>query len=123
LTDEQRQTTLKLIRKVDANFNVEISEILMTGTDIEKAKALLCIDANAIAPQIEDALCSLLLTNENPHIRVKIAEQLASGRKEESRITLVQVLHRDTNPKVRAAAKSSLERRPVSWSQVTVNNK
>ncbi|MDR3109597.1 MAG: HEAT repeat domain-containing protein [Planctomycetaceae bacterium] len=117
LSDEQRQSSLKLIRKVDARFSIEISEILMTGTDIEKAKALLCIDVNAIAPQIEDALCSLLLTCESPHIRVKIAEYLALGRKEESRNTLVQALHRDTNPDVRAAAKSSLERRPAPWSQ------
>jgi hypothetical protein len=48
-------------------------------------------------------------------LRSKAAEQLAAGQQDESRSMLVQALHRDVNPEVRAAARKSLEERPTFW--------
>lgn len=87
----------------------------MIGTPVEKAKALLCIDYGNLATKMEDSLCGILRDEEIPTLRVKAAELLADGRREFSRSTLVQSLHRDAAVEVRAAAKASLEKRPTYW--------
>ena len=116
LNEEQRRTSIKLIRKIDPQFVAQLTEILQIGKPTEKAKAMLCLDAWPIPPQIEDALCMLLLNDENAALRTRAAVLLAEGRREASRNSLVQAFHRDPNSEVRAAARASLERRPAPWS-------
>ncbi|HBT76835.1 MAG TPA: hypothetical protein DEB39_07885 [Planctomycetaceae bacterium] len=113
--ESQRRSSAKLIRKVDPQFVHGLTEILNDGTPLKKAKALLCVEYAESVYLFEDPLCSILLSDENPSLRAKAAELLASGKREVSRNSLVQSFHRDPNPEVRGAAKSSLEKRPASW--------
>jgi hypothetical protein len=103
---------------LDKQTPKELSKMLTIGEPMVRAKALLCIDyCREIVPLIEDALCGTLAQDELPQLRRKAAELLVAGNRDESRSTLVQALHRDENPDVRAAAKTSLENRPVQWQQ------
>jgi len=118
LDDEHRRRMFNVVRNLDKQTPDELTNMLSTGEPLLRAKALLCIDyCLAIVPLIEDALCDVLAHDEMPKLRCKAAEQLAAGRRDESRMALVQALHRDTSPEVRAAAKTSLESRPTYWNQ------
>jgi hypothetical protein len=117
LDDEQRRRMFNVVRQLDKQTLSELSKMLNIGEPVQKAKALLCIDYYYdIVPQLEDDLCEILAHDTIPKLRCKAAEQLVAGRREESRTTLVQAMHRDTDSEVRAAAKKSLENRPVHWS-------
>jgi hypothetical protein len=115
MTEEQRRVTSHLVKKIDENMPEEVSEILKTGTPIQKAKALLCTEYSGIVALTEDALCDVLTKGESPALRCKAAELLAQGQREISRGTLVQAFHRDGDQRVRDAAKESLEKRPAAW--------
>jgi hypothetical protein len=107
-----------IVRQLDKQTSAELSKLLSTGEPMARAKALLCIDyCRDIVPLVEEALCDILARDELSKLRCKAAEQLVAGRREESRTTLVQALHRDGDPEVRAAAKISLENRPAYWHQ------
>lgn len=118
MTEEQRRITLQLVRKIDEDMPDTVSDILKTGTPVQKAKALLCTEYSGIIPLTEDALCEVLTTGESPALRCKAAELLAQGQREVSRGTLVQAFHRDEDQRVREAAKESLEKRPAAWKTV-----
>ncbi len=115
MNDNQRRSAFNLVRKLDAGAIDELARMLIIGQPVDKAKALLCIGYGDLVPQLEDALCDVLTDDKTPAIRAKAAELLAGGRRELSRSTLVQALHRDSAPEVRTAAKTSLENRPVNW--------
>jgi hypothetical protein len=118
LDDEQRRRMFDVVKKLDKQTPDELSKILSTGEPILRAKALLCVDYNLdIVPLIEDALCDVLAHDEMPRLRCKAAAQLVAGRRDESRMTLVQAFHRDVDPEVRTAARNSLEARPTYWDQ------
>jgi hypothetical protein len=116
LDDERRRLMFRVVAKLDKQTPVELTKMLNAGEPITKAKALLCIDyCTDLVPLVEDALCDVLMHGETPIMRRKAAEQLVAGMRDESRTTLVQALHRDSSPDVRAAAKNSLEKRPTHW--------
>ncbi|MCL2006111.1 MAG: hypothetical protein FWG73_08095 [Planctomycetaceae bacterium] len=116
LDDNKRRQMFDIVRQLDKQTPVELSQMLSAGEPIIRAKALLCVDyCSAIVPLLEDALCDVLSRDNIPKLRSKAADQLVFGRKNESRMTLVQALHRDSSPEVRAAAKQSLENRPTYW--------
>jgi HEAT repeat protein len=115
LKEEQRRMLFNVVKMLDSQTVDELANILVIGEPKSKAKALLCIEYGKLVPALEDALCSVLAKGELPLLRSKAAELLAEGRRELSRSTLVQSLHRDVAPEVRAAAKKSLENRPTSW--------
>ncbi len=115
MNDTQRRGMFQLVSKLDAKVVDELAKILAIGAPVDKAKALLCVGYGELVPQLEDSLCGVLTDDKSPAIRAKAAELLAAGRRELSRSTLVQALHRDSAPEVRAAAKASLENRPVRW--------
>ena len=115
MSEEQRSMTFKLIKKIDPNLNEQIRRQLLLGEPIQQAKSLLCIEYGEMVPNFEDELCTILMRAETPAMRIKVAKLLAAGRRELSRGTLVQAFHRDTDPGVRAAAKQSLENRPMPW--------
>ena len=118
LDDERRRRMFNLVRQLDKQTPAELSKMLGTGEPLIRAKALLCIDyCREIVPFVEDALCEVLAHDEMPKLRSKAAEQLVAGRRDESRTTLVQALHRDGSPDVRSAARNSLENRPAYWQQ------
>jgi len=118
LDDERRRRMFNLVRQLDKQTPAELSKMLSTSEPLIRAKALLCIDyCREIVPLVEDALCEVLAFDEMPKLRSKAAEQLVAGRREESRATLVQALHRDGSPEVRGAARTSLENRPAYWHQ------
>jgi HEAT repeat protein len=118
LDDERRRRMFTIVRQLDKQTPTELIKMLSSAEPLVRAKALLCIDyCNEIVPLVEDALCDILTLDEMPKLRCKAAEQLVAGRREESRMTLVQALHRDASPEVRTAAKSSLEKRPAHWHQ------
>jgi hypothetical protein len=118
LDDERRRRMFNVVAKLDKQTPAELSKMLSVGEPILKAKALLCIDyCRDIVPLVEDALCDVLQHGETPLMRCKAAEHLVAGKRDESRTTLVQALHRDGSPEVRAAAKNSLEKRPTYWQQ------
>ena len=122
MTEEQRRVMFDLVRKIDTQVVDELAQTLMIGQPVAKAKALLCVGYGSLVPQLEDTLCGVLTDDENPAIRAKAAELLALGRRELSRSTLVQAFHRDAAAEVRAAAKKSLEIRPVHWSSANDND-
>jgi hypothetical protein len=115
LSEEQRRTMFNLVKILDSQTVDSLTKILTIGEPMEQAKALVCIDYGGMVPVLEDSLCNILSKGEIPVIRVKAAELLAAGQRELSRSTLVQALHRDPVPEVRAAAKASLEKRPTYW--------
>ena len=122
LDDDQRRRMFDVVKKLDTQTPEILANILTTGEPILRAKALLCIDYNLdIVPLVENALCDVLAHDEMPKLRRKAAEQLVAGRRDESRMTLVQAFHRDADPDVRAAAKNSLEKRPIYWNQSEEN--
>lgn len=116
-TDEQRRYMAKLIRKLDPQFVPILKETLLSGTPIQKAKGILCIEYAKAVPLLEDVLCSTLLFEENATLRRQAARLLAEGRRDISRNTLVQAFHRDPVADVRNAAKTSLENRPAPWAK------
>jgi hypothetical protein len=118
LTEEQRRSMLNMVKVLDPQMVNELSRILIVGEPRDKAKALLCIDYGSMVLALEDSLCGVLAKGEVAAIRVKAAELLVAGRRDLSRSTLVQALHRDPDPTVRAAAKKSLEKRPPQWEQL-----
>lgn len=109
LNDEQRAVTFKIVRKVDPHTNEVLSQEIQTGSTVKKARALKCIELGKLAPQMEEPLCSLLLHGESAPLRIKAAELLSQGRREISRLTLMQAFHNDESYDVRVVAKSSLE--------------
>ena len=116
LDDESRRRMFNVVRSLDKRTPSELTKMLCADEPILKAKALLCIDyCREIVPLVEEALCEILMSSEVPTLRSKAAEQLVAGRRESSRTVLVQALHRDESPEVRAVAKKSLEERPASW--------
>ncbi|MDR1142282.1 MAG: hypothetical protein LBL62_11355 [Planctomycetaceae bacterium] len=117
LTEEQRRAMFNVVKVLDSQTVNELAQILAIGEPLDKAKALLCVDYGSMVLSLEDSLCGVLAKGELSAIRVKAAELLATGQRELSRSTLVQALHRDPDPTVRAAAKNSLEKRPAQWEQ------
>ena len=118
LDDERRRRMFNVVRHLDKQTPTELTKMLNASEPMLRAKALLCVDyCLEIVPQLEGALCEILAHDEMPRLRSKAAEQLVAGRRDESRITLVQALHRDGSPDVRAAAKNSLTNRPTHWEQ------
>jgi HEAT repeat protein len=116
LDDESRRRMFNVVRNLDKRTPDELTKMLVADEPLLKAKALLCVGyCREIVPLVEEALCDILMSSEMPTLRSKAAEQLVAGQHEESRSMLVQALHRDVNPEVRAAARKSLEERPVSW--------
>jgi hypothetical protein len=117
LTEEQRRSMFNVVKVLDSQIIGELAQILSIGEPRDQAKALLCIDYGAMILPLEDSLCGVLAKGELPAIRMKAAEMLVQGQRELSRSTLVQALHRDPDPAVRAAAKNTLEKRPPLWEQ------
>jgi len=116
LDDAHRRRMFNVVRLLDRQTPKELTKMLGTSEPLLRAKALLCIDyCLEIVPLVEEALCEILARDEMPRLRIKAAEQLVAGKRTESRMTLVQALHRDGNPDVRAAAKNSLANRPTHW--------
>jgi len=116
LDDENRRRMFNVVRNLDKRTPDELTKMLYGDEPLLKAKALLCIGyCREIVPLVEDALCTILASNEMPTLRSKAAEQLVAGQRDESRSMLVQALHRDVSPEVRAAARKSLEERPAYW--------
>ncbi|MDR2706913.1 MAG: hypothetical protein LBC02_14135 [Planctomycetaceae bacterium] len=118
LTEEQRRSMFNVVKMLDSQIIDELSQILIVGEPRDQAKALLCIDYGAMILPLEDSLCGVLAKGELAAIRAKAAELLATGQRDLSRSTLVQALHRDPDPTVRATAKNSLEKRPPQWEQL-----
>ncbi|MCL2742380.1 MAG: hypothetical protein FWE67_00860 [Planctomycetaceae bacterium] len=118
MSEEQRRVSAQIVRKIDEKMPEEISAILITGTPVQKAKALLCAEYGGLILLTEDALCDVLMHGESPMLRRKAAELLAHGQREVSRGTLVQAFHRDEDQGVRETAKESLEKRPAAWKTV-----
>ena len=118
LDEEHRRRMFNVVRQLDKQTPLELTKMLGTDEPVLRAKALLCIDyCPEIVPLVEDALCEILARDEMPRLRSKAAEQLVAGKRVESRMTLVQAMHRDGSPDVRAAAKNSLAHRPAHWEQ------
>ena len=116
LDDESRRRMFMVVKQLDKQTPVELTKMLASDEPMVRAKALVCIDyCRDIVPLVEDALCDILSRDQVPKLRCRAAEQLVAGRRDESRMTLVQALHRDGNPEVRAAAKNSLANRPAYW--------
>jgi len=116
LDDESRRRMFNVVKQLDKQTPVELTKMLTSGEPVVRAKALLCIDyCRTIVPLVEDALCEVLARDGVSKLRCKAAEQLVAGRRDESRTTLVQALHRDASHEVRTAAKTSLENRPAYW--------
>jgi len=116
LDEDSRRRMFNVVRNLDKQTSDELTKMLYADEPLLQAKALLCIDyCRELVPLFEDALCDILTRGEMPTLRSKAAEQLAAGRQDTSRTTLVQALHRDISPEVRAAARKSLEERPTYW--------
>ena len=116
LDDENRRRMFNVVKNLDKRTPDELTKMLQAEEPLLHAKALLCIDySREIVPLVEDALCGILANSEVPTLRSKAAEQLVAGQQDTSRTMLVQALHRDANQDVRAAARKSLEERPVHW--------
>jgi HEAT repeat protein len=118
LTEEQRRSMFNVVKVLDSQMVDELSRILIMGEPRDTAKALFCIDNGSLVLALEDSLCAVLAKGEVAAIRIKAAELLSAGKRDLSRSTLVQALHRDPDPNVRATAKSSLEKRPPQWEQL-----
>ena len=115
MSEEQRLAMVNLIKKLDSHLVESIRHEILIAEPMTQAKILLCIEYGEMVPTFEDELCNLLMRAENPVVRVKVAKMLTAGRRELSRGTLVQALHRDASSDVRTAAKESLAKRPTPW--------
>lgn len=116
LDDGNRRQIFNIVRHLDKQTTKELLKMLNIGEPMVRAKALMCIDySREVVPLVEGALCDTLVQDELPQLRRKAAELLVAGRQDESRSILVQALHRDENPDVRTAAKTSLKNRPPQW--------
>ena len=114
LDDSKRRQMFDVVRQLDRTTPIELTQMLRSSEPIVRAKALLCIGySHAIVPLVEDVLCEVLEGESMPKLRCKAAEHLVAGQKSKSRMSLVNALHRDNSPEVRAAAKNSLENRPA----------
>ena len=114
LDEESRRRMFMVVKRLDKQTPTELTKMLTASEPLVRAKALLCIGyCSDIVPLVEDALCEILARDEVSTLRCRAAEQLVAGRRDESRSTLVQALHRDGSPEVRAAAKNSLTNRPA----------
>jgi len=118
LDDDSRRRMFNVVRMLDKRTPDELTKMLQGDEPLPQAKALLCIDyCRELVPLLENALCDILMRSEVPTLRSKAAEQLVAGQQDASRTVLVQVMHRDANPEVRAAARKSLEERPTYWAK------
>ena len=116
LDEESRRKMFNVVWNLDKRTLGELAKMLHADEPLLKAKALLCIDyCREVVPLVEEALCNILVRSEMPMLRRKAAEQLVAGQTDASRAMLIQALHRDLSPEVRAAARKSLEERPLYW--------
>ena len=116
LDDENRHRLFNVVRHLDKQTPDELAKMLSSEEPLHKARALLCIGyCLNLVPLLEDVLCDILENSEMPMLRSKAAEHLVAGQQDTSRSALVQALHRDVSPEVRAAARKSLEERPTHW--------
>jgi hypothetical protein len=116
LDDESRRRMFNVVKQLDKQTPAELTKMLASGEPMTRAKALLCIDyCRDVVLLVEDALCEVLTRDEMSKLRCRAAEQLVAGQRDESRTALVQAMHRDESPEVRAAAKTSLANRPTYW--------
>ena len=122
LDDENRRRMFNVVKNLDKRTPDELTKMLHAEEPVPVAKALLCIGyCRDIVPFVEDALCDVLAHSEMPTLRSKAAEQLVAGQQDASREMLIQALHRDGSPEVRAAAQKSLEERPAYWALTKKN--
>ncbi len=115
MPDDHRQLMFRVVRELDKSVDAQLNDILEEHDPLMKARALLCIEYAQIVPNMEEAICGVLLHETHEKLRVRAALMLAGGRRDVSRSTLVQAMHRDASAEVRAAAKDSLTRRPAAW--------
>jgi len=111
LTEEQRIQTLNIIRKIDPALPEVFAQELQTGNSVMKAMVLKSIEIGNLVGLLEEPLCTVLLRDEAAVLRVKAAALLAEGKREVSRLSLLQAAHKDTSLDVRLTAKASLEQR------------
>ena len=111
LTEEQRAQTLKIIRKIDPALPEVLAREIQADNPVMKARALKSIEIGNLVGLLEEPLCTVLLRDEAAVLRVKAAALLADGKREVSRLSLLQAMHKDTSLDVRLTAKASLEKR------------
>jgi len=111
LSEEQRAQTLKIIRKIDPTLPEALSREIQGGNAVMKARALKSIEIGNLVGLLEEPLCAVLLREETAVLRVKAASLLGDGKREISRLSLLQATHKDTSLDVRLTAKASLEKR------------
>ncbi|MDR1925503.1 MAG: hypothetical protein LBQ66_14115 [Planctomycetaceae bacterium] len=119
INEEQRQKRFQLIRASNPQIVEELTNVLLFGEPIMKAKGLLCVEYGNMINALEDVICDVLIKGETPPLRIKAAQLLKQGTRAISRSSLVQSFHRDPNPDVRETAKKSLESRPPTWGNQT----
>ncbi|MCL2305737.1 MAG: hypothetical protein FWC43_10375 [Planctomycetaceae bacterium] len=110
-TEEQRIKTLKIIQKVDPTLPEILALELQIGNPEMKARVLKSIEIGNFVGLLEEPLCTVLLRDESVVLRAKAAALLADGKREVSRLSLLQASHKDTSLDVRLTAKASLEQR------------
>lgn len=113
--DDQRRSTVQLIRRIDTQFVPQLLQHLQSENGADRRKAVFCIGQCGLVVPAEEVLAGMLLHDPSPELRTQAATLLAAGHREMSRNALVQSFHRDSHPEVRAAAKASLEKRPAPW--------
>ena len=111
LSEEQRKKTLNIIRKIDPSLPNILAEEVQVGNPTMKVRALKSIELGGLTGLVEEPLCAVLLREEAAVLRVKAASLLADGKREISRLSLLQATHKDTSLDVRLTAKASLEMR------------
>ena len=114
LTEAQRKQTLKIIRKIDSTLPNVLAEEIQSGNPVMKVRALKSIELGNLVGLVEEPLCAVLLRDEAAVFRVKAASLLANGKREISRLSLLQATHKDTSLDVRLTAKASLETRTIN---------
>jgi len=111
LNEEQRIQTLNIVRKIDPTLPEVLAREIQGDNAVMKARALKSIEIGNMVGLLEEPLCNVLLQDEVAVMRVKAAALLASGKREISRLSLLQATHKDTSLDVRLTAKASLEKR------------